>query len=44
MQVCPGNKFGLATPLRLNLALRTLYYLDTEADTCMKNEDNSNQL
>ena len=35
-QVCPGNEFGLAIPLQLRPALCTLYYLDTEADTCMK--------
>ena len=36
MQVCPGNEFGLATHLELASALRAAYYLDTEADTCMK--------
>ena len=36
MQMCPGNEFGLATSLQLRPALYTLYYLDTEADTCIK--------
>ena len=38
MQVCPGNEFGLhvATPLQPRPALRDIYYLGTEADTCME--------
>ena len=36
MQVCPDNEFGLATPLQPRPALHAIYYLDTEADTCMK--------
>ena len=36
MQVCLGNEFRLATPLQWRLALHDIYYLDTEADTCMK--------
>ena len=36
MQMCPGNTFGLATPLQSRPALRALYYLDTEVDFCMK--------
>ena len=36
MQVCPDNEFWLATPLQPRQVLRTLYYLDTEADTGMK--------
>ena len=36
MQVYPGNEFGLATPLQQSPAICSLYYFDTEADTCMK--------
>ena len=36
MQVYPGNEFRLATSLHSRLVLYTLYYLDNEAETCMK--------
>ena len=43
MQVCPGNEFGLATPLQLRQALREVYYVSWHWSLHLyENEDNIN--